>query len=405
MRLAVVRELRAPRAEDGRRAAPRPAARHTLRPRRAARRGRPADEDRLHLPPEQPDRDDEQARRARRVPRARARATCSRCSTRRTSSTSTSRTIPDAIAEYVRAGRRVVVLRTFSKIYGLAGLRVGYGVAPEDDRHGARARCAARSTSRSPAQDGRAREPRRRRRSSRARRALNAEGRAELERILRAAGLEPVGPAVGELPLRRDRRGRARVLRGAAPRGRDRPAAGRLRRAGRGPDHGRHAREHAFLAAALARVGTPARCLSRDWDADGLAAGVRAGDRRALARAITLVEAATRSPTRSCARSIRTPARAYAVGLTGPAGGGEVEPHRRAPARAAPGRPLGRRAVGRPDEPVHARGAARRPDPPDRPLPRPGGLHPLDGRRAAISAGCRRRRSSRCSFWTRPERT
>jgi len=30
--------------------------------------------------------------------------------------------------EYLKAGRRVVVLRTFSKIYGLAGLRVGYGV-------------------------------------------------------------------------------------------------------------------------------------------------------------------------------------------------------------------------------------------------------------------------------------
>jgi len=31
--------------------------------------------------------------------------------------------------EYVKAGRRVIVLRTFSKIYGLAGVRVGYGVA------------------------------------------------------------------------------------------------------------------------------------------------------------------------------------------------------------------------------------------------------------------------------------
>jgi histidinol-phosphate aminotransferase len=31
--------------------------------------------------------------------------------------------------EYVRQGRNVVVLRTFSKIYGLAGLRVGYGMA------------------------------------------------------------------------------------------------------------------------------------------------------------------------------------------------------------------------------------------------------------------------------------
>jgi len=39
---------------------------------------------------------------------------------------------PDAIAEYFEAGRRVLVLRTFSKIFGLAGLRVGYGVGPED---------------------------------------------------------------------------------------------------------------------------------------------------------------------------------------------------------------------------------------------------------------------------------
>jgi histidinol-phosphate aminotransferase len=39
---------------------------------------------------------------------------------------------PDGIETYVKAGRRVLVLRTFSKIYGLAGLRVGYGVGPED---------------------------------------------------------------------------------------------------------------------------------------------------------------------------------------------------------------------------------------------------------------------------------
>jgi histidinol-phosphate aminotransferase len=31
--------------------------------------------------------------------------------------------------EYVAAGAPVVVLRTFSKVYGLAGLRIGYGVA------------------------------------------------------------------------------------------------------------------------------------------------------------------------------------------------------------------------------------------------------------------------------------
>jgi histidinol-phosphate aminotransferase len=39
---------------------------------------------------------------------------------------------PDAIEEYFKKGARVVVLRTFSKIYGLAGLRVGYGIAAED---------------------------------------------------------------------------------------------------------------------------------------------------------------------------------------------------------------------------------------------------------------------------------
>jgi len=36
---------------------------------------------------------------------------------------------PDTLT-YVREGRQVVVLRTFSKTYGLAGLRIGYAVAP-----------------------------------------------------------------------------------------------------------------------------------------------------------------------------------------------------------------------------------------------------------------------------------
>ncbi len=39
---------------------------------------------------------------------------------------------PDGIEEYFKGGRRVIVLRTFSKIYGLAGLRVGYGIASAD---------------------------------------------------------------------------------------------------------------------------------------------------------------------------------------------------------------------------------------------------------------------------------
>lgn len=38
---------------------------------------------------------------------------------------------PDGSLELQR-GRRVIVLRTFSKIYGLAGLRVGYGLMPAD---------------------------------------------------------------------------------------------------------------------------------------------------------------------------------------------------------------------------------------------------------------------------------
>lgn len=38
---------------------------------------------------------------------------------------------PDVL-QYVRAGRHVFVLRTFSKTYGLAGLRVGYAIAPSE---------------------------------------------------------------------------------------------------------------------------------------------------------------------------------------------------------------------------------------------------------------------------------
>lgn len=38
---------------------------------------------------------------------------------------------PDCL-KYLRAGQKVIILRTFSKTYGLAGLRIGYGVASED---------------------------------------------------------------------------------------------------------------------------------------------------------------------------------------------------------------------------------------------------------------------------------
>jgi histidinol-phosphate aminotransferase len=34
--------------------------------------------------------------------------------------------------DYIRQGRKVVVLRTFSKAHGLAGVRVGYGIGPAE---------------------------------------------------------------------------------------------------------------------------------------------------------------------------------------------------------------------------------------------------------------------------------
>jgi histidinol-phosphate aminotransferase len=42
-----------------------------------------------------------------------------------------SKEFPDSL-KYIKEGRNLVVLRTFSKFYGLAGLRVGYGIARAD---------------------------------------------------------------------------------------------------------------------------------------------------------------------------------------------------------------------------------------------------------------------------------
>lgn len=43
-------------------------------------------------------------------------------------------TEPDCLKglDYLNSGRAIVTLRTFSKIYGLAGLRIGYGVMPQE---------------------------------------------------------------------------------------------------------------------------------------------------------------------------------------------------------------------------------------------------------------------------------
>ena len=101
---------------------------------------------------------------------------------------------PDGVEEYLKQGRRTVVLRTFSKIYGLAGLRVGYALAPAEIVTAiGKVRRAFDVTS--PAQEAAlasldsADELARRR-------GENVARREQLERILREQGLEPVGPAV-----------------------------------------------------------------------------------------------------------------------------------------------------------------------------------------------------------------
>ena len=101
---------------------------------------------------------------------------------------------PDAVERYMKAGCRVAVLRTFSKIYGLAGLRIGYAAAPRDV-------CAALAKVRrpfditTPAQvaalaslDAAAELARRR--------AINSEGLERLDAVLRDHGFDPV-PSVG----------------------------------------------------------------------------------------------------------------------------------------------------------------------------------------------------------------
>jgi histidinol-phosphate aminotransferase len=100
----------------------------------------------------------------------------------------------DGIAEYLKAGHRVVVLRTFSKIFGLAGLRVGYALAaPAVVTALGKVRRAFDITT--PAQEAALASLDDRQEVER-RRLENAAQRPELERILQEHGLEPAGPAV-----------------------------------------------------------------------------------------------------------------------------------------------------------------------------------------------------------------
>jgi histidinol-phosphate aminotransferase len=165
---------------------------------------------------------------------------------------------PDGIEEYAKAGRRVLVLRTFSKIYGLAGLRVGYGVGPEEVVSAIAKVRNAFDVSQL-AQDaalaslGHDAEVARRR-------AATATRRAELERLLAGAGLRIAAPAVANF-VYADVGGDARALferllrEGVIVRPLGPFGAPEAIRVTVGTDS-----EQEFLAAALARVlATPAR--------------------------------------------------------------------------------------------------------------------------------------------------
>jgi histidinol-phosphate aminotransferase len=96
---------------------------------------------------------------------------------------------PDGL-ELLKAGRNVVALRTFSKAYGLAGLRAGYGfAAPEivDAYHRAREPFNVNSLAQAAAVAALGDEE-----HMRATVASNARGRKRLEAALRALGAEPV---------------------------------------------------------------------------------------------------------------------------------------------------------------------------------------------------------------------
>ena len=96
---------------------------------------------------------------------------------------------PDGIEEYLKAaGRRVLVLRTFSKIYGLAGLRIGYGVGPADVVTAVRKVRNAFDVSQT-AQDA-------------ALASLDGEGEIARRRAETAAGREALERACAELPVR-----------------------------------------------------------------------------------------------------------------------------------------------------------------------------------------------------------
>ena len=113
---------------------------------------------------------------------------------------------PDTL-EYVRQNRPVVVLRTFSKIYGLAGLRIGYGITtPEitDYLHRVRNPFNANSLAQFAARAALGDEQ-----HVAASRALNEAEMASVDNGLRALGLAPLPSQANFLYFDTHRDGRA----------------------------------------------------------------------------------------------------------------------------------------------------------------------------------------------------
>lgn len=107
----------------------------------------------------------------------------------------------DGIADVVRAGRPALVLRTFSKLYGLAGLRVGYGVGPEPlvaamrkVQRGYDVGSLAQVAALASVGPGNEAEVERRQ-------ARNREAVAALDRVLSDAGLATLGPSAANFVL------------------------------------------------------------------------------------------------------------------------------------------------------------------------------------------------------------
>jgi LAO/AO transport system kinase len=228
---------------------------------------------------------------------------------------------PDGIEEHFKAGRRVLVLRTFSKIYGLAGLRLRdrpEGRRRRDQEGAERLRHHAAGPGR---RRGEPRRPGRARASTPDDRRVPRAPRGALHRA-RAHDRDARG---GELRLRRGRRGRAARLRRAPARGRDRPPAGPVRCAGSDPGHRRPTRGERALRGGDAprRRAGGEQLVAGGWTLETLADGVRTGDRRALARAITLVESSDPLAYELVKELYGETGNAYAIGVTGPPGVGK----------------------------------------------------------------------------------